>query len=70
MTLLVDADCQIPGHLDSLNGRIEFGDLDHPQMSDLIDDLAELVLSKGGQVVVVPAERMPTATGVAAIYRY
>jgi Bacterial archaeo-eukaryotic release factor family 3 len=70
MTLLVDADRQIPGHLDSLNGHIEFGDLDHPQMSDLIDDLAELVLSKGGQVVVVPAKRMPTATGVAAIYRY
>jgi hypothetical protein len=36
----------------------------------LIDDLAELVLNKGGQVVVAPAERMPTDTGAAAIYRY
>ena len=69
-TLLVDADREIPGHLDSVNGRIEFGDISHPQVDDLIDDLAELVLNKGGQVVVVPAERMPTATGAAAIYRY
>lgn len=69
-TLLVEADRQIPGRLDSTNGRIEFGDIDHPQVDDLIDDLAELVLNKKGQVVVVPAERMPTATGAAAIYRY
>ncbi|HKD80244.1 MAG TPA: hypothetical protein VKH81_11170 [Candidatus Angelobacter sp.] len=70
MTLLVEADRQIPGHLDSVNGQIEFEDIKHPQVDDLIDDLAELVLNKGGQVVVVPAERMPTATGAAAIYRY
>jgi hypothetical protein len=70
MTLLVEADRQIPGHLDSLNGQIEFADIDHPEVDDLIDDLAELVLNKGGKVVVVPAERMPTATGAAAIYRY
>ncbi len=70
MTLLVEANRQIPGHLDSVNGQIEFGDISHPQVDDLIDDLAELVLNKGGQVVVVPAEWMPTATGAAAIYRY
>jgi hypothetical protein len=69
-TLLVEADREIPGHLDSLNGRIEFADISHPQADDLIDDLAELVLNKGGQVVVVPGERMPTDTGAAAIYRY
>jgi hypothetical protein len=70
MTLLVEAERQILGHLDSANGRVEFADVNHPQADDLIDDLAELVLNKGGQVVVVPAERMPTATGAAAIYRY
>jgi len=70
MTLLVESDRVIPGHLDSFNGRIEFDDIHHPQVDDLIDDLAELVLNKGGQVVVVPADRMPTATGAAAIYRY
>jgi hypothetical protein len=70
MTLLVEAERQVPGHLDSFKGHIQFGDIRHPQVDDLIDDLAELVLNKGGRVVVVPAERMPTATGAAAIYRY
>jgi hypothetical protein len=39
-------------------------------VDDLLDDLSEKVLEKGGQVVVVPAERMPTKEGAAAIYRY
>src|SRR5215813_8373649 len=40
----------------------KFGDIDHPQIDDLLDDLAELVLNKGGEVVVLPAERMPIGT--------
>jgi hypothetical protein len=36
----------------------------------MFDDLAELVLAKGGEIVVVPAERMPTDSGLAAIYRF
>lgn len=70
MTLLVEADRETPGRVDSSSGRIEFRDISNPQIDDLLDDLAELTISKGGQVVVVPAERMPTATGAAAIYRY
>ena len=26
----------------------------------MLDDLAELVMAKGGEVIIVPAERMPT----------
>jgi hypothetical protein len=44
--------------------------LKDPQVDDLLDDLAELVLSKGGQVVVVPTVDMPTTAGVAAIFRF
>jgi hypothetical protein len=36
----------------------------------MLDDLAELVLVKGGEVVVVPTERMPTPSGLAAVYRF
>jgi hypothetical protein len=68
--LMVEADREIPGHIDSSTGKLGFGDISHPQISDLLDDLAELVLNKGGQVVVVPQERMPTGTGAAAVYRY
>ena len=68
--LLVEADRQIPGRLDPASGRVEFDDLAHPEVDDLIDDLAELALKMGGDVVVVPAGQMPTQTGVAAIYRF
>jgi hypothetical protein len=69
-TLLVDADRQEPGTLDRATGRINFSDLSQPRVDDLLDDLAELVLAKGGEVVVVPADRMPTQSGAAAIFRF
>jgi len=69
-TLLVDADKEAPGTLDPSTGIITFGDLAHPVVDDLIDDLAEHVLRMGGEVVVTPADRMPTASGAAAIYRF
>lgn len=40
-----------------------------PEVDDVLDDLATSAL-KMGQVVIVPAERMPTKTGIAAIYRF
>ena len=68
--LLVEAGRNIPGKLDPASGGVEFGDLAHPGVDDLLDDLAELVLTRGGDVVVVPAGRMPTQSGLAAIYRF
>lgn len=69
-TLLVDADRHIAGRIDEATGQIEYGDLAHPEIDDLLDDLGELVVKKGGQLVIVPALRMPTRTGIAAIYRF
>ena len=69
-TLLVDADRRIAGRLDRGSGAIEIADLNDADVDDVLDDLAEIVLGAGGEVVVVPADRMPTRTGVAAIYRY
>jgi hypothetical protein len=40
------------------------------ELDERLDDIGELALRNGGQVLVVPAARMPTRTGVAAIYRY
>lgn len=51
-------------------GQIGPGDLSHPEVNDLLDDMAEMVLRMKGEVVVVPAERMPFDTGVAASYRF
>ncbi len=69
-TLLIEADRQIAGRLDSATGQAELADLSHPQVDDLLDDLGELVEKMGGRVLVMPAERMPGRTGLAATYRH
>lgn len=69
-TLLIEADREIPGRIDAATGEIESADLADPEVDDMLDDLGTLTLKMGGHVVIVPAERMPSNTGVAAIYRY
>lgn len=69
-TLLLDADRLEPGRLDVAAGAVRTGDFGDPTVGDVLDDLAEEVLRRGGEVVVAPREAMPTATGVAAIYRF
>ena len=69
-TLLIEARREVPGRINAATGDIEFDDLAHPKVDDVLDDLGALALKMGGQVVVVPTERMPTETGIAAIYRY
>jgi Bacterial archaeo-eukaryotic release factor family 3 len=66
-TLLIESDRHIAGRLESSTGRIDFAD---PQGDDLLDDLGELVGKSGGRVMVLPADRMPVRTGLAASYRY
>ncbi|TAM90826.1 MAG: hypothetical protein EPN41_00710 [Candidimonas sp.] len=70
-TLLVDADRQIPGRIDVHEGTIDLAD--NPSASganDLLDDLAEIVLRRDGDVFVIPGDIMPSGTGVAALLRY
>ncbi len=69
-TLFIGADRQIAGHLDETTGKVVVGALSNPRVDDVLDDLGELVGKMGGEVLVIPAVRMPTGTGVAATYRY
>lgn len=68
--LLVEAERQVPGHIDLETGRVEMHDEASSLGDDLLDDIAEKVLRSGGEVVMVPSERMPADSGLAAIYRY
>jgi hypothetical protein len=68
--LLVEADRQIPGRVDEVSGRITRDDFEPPEVGDVLNDLAEVVQRMDGEVVVLPAERMPSSTGLAATYRY
>ncbi len=68
-TLLVEADRVIPGRMDD-TGRVELTTDIVATVDDLLDDVAEAVLRRKGEVIVVPAARMPSKSGLAATYRY
>jgi hypothetical protein len=69
-TLLIDADRVVPGRFTPGTGAIEFARLEDPDVDDLLDDLSEQVIKTGGEVVIVPPDKMPSDTGIAAIYRF
>lgn len=68
--LLLEENRIIPGRI---NGRtdVSFG-VDEPSqlMDDVLDDLAELVLEKQGEVWIIPKDSMPSTTGAASINRF
>lgn len=69
-TLLIEAERHIPGRIDAASGRVDRAGPNESHAADLLDDVSELVVKKGGTVVVIPSAQMPTHTGLAAIYRY
>ena len=69
-TLIIEADRIEPGKINEETGKIEEGNLEDPEINDVLNDLAKMVYREKGEVVILPKERMPSETGVAAIYRY
>lgn len=68
-TLLVEAERSIAGTLDQQTGKVEL-DREAANQPDVLDELMLHALRNGANVVVVPAARMPTSSGAAAVYRY
>lgn len=69
--LIVEADRMIPVRITNLvTGNTQKKDLTNPKVDDLLDDMGELVIKMGGQVMVLPTDRMPSEKGLAAIFRY
>lgn len=69
--LLVEADRLIAARITNLiSGNIQRRDLENPKIDDLLDDMSELVTKMGGQVMILPPEKMPSESGLAAIFRY
>lgn len=75
-TLLLEADRRIPGSLDAEQGAVSYPRGEQPGAamdagaSDVLDDLAEAALRTGGEVIVLNADRMPSRSGAAAVFRY
>jgi len=51
-------------------GTFEGMDLTQPKLDDLLDDIGELVSKMGGRVLIIPQNKMPSQSGLAAIFRY
>jgi hypothetical protein len=70
-TLIVEADRIIAVRVTNLvTGNTQKKDLTNPKVDDLLDDMGELVMKMGGHVMVLPTAKMPSETGLAAIFRY
>jgi hypothetical protein len=71
LDLLVAEGARQWGHLDPASGAVTLseGQSDHRD-DDVLDDLAEAVLLRGGDVFAVPPERMPSGSPVAALLRW
>jgi hypothetical protein len=70
-TLIVEADRIIAVRVTNLvTGNTQKKDLSNPKVDDLLDDMGELVIKMGGQVMILPTDKMPSGTGLAAIFRY
>jgi hypothetical protein len=70
-TLIVEADRIIAVRVTNLvTGNTQKKDLTNPNVDDLLDDMGELVIKMGGQLMVLPIDKMPSVTGLAAIFRY
>lgn len=70
-SLLIAEDRQVWGHLDRENGTIRV--VEHRSdatADDLLDDIAEIVLLKGGKVTVLPSSEMPSKQPIAAVMRW
>jgi len=68
--LLLRSEALLPGKLDPATGEVTFAPLDNPGVDDLLDDIGSLVMEKGGRVLVLSDEEMPSITGLAAAYRF
>jgi len=80
-SLLIEADRNIAGKIDDVSGELRLRTPDEAKTAngvladevlgeDVLDDIAERVLLTGGKILVIPQNRMPSSSGLAATFRY
>jgi Bacterial archaeo-eukaryotic release factor family 3 len=76
-TLLLEANRRIPGSVDAAEGTV-LPYLQEPQgngaasagAADVLEELAGAAVRTGAEVIVLEADRMPTRSGAAAVFRH
>ena len=68
--IMLEADRIIPGAIDKDTGKLKTEDLKESKLDNVANNIATMVYKNKGEIVILPKERMPSTTGVAAIYRY
>jgi hypothetical protein len=69
--LLLDKDAVLYGKMDRANGALELhGKKGGRAEEDVLDDIAEAVLLRGGEVYSLPKELMPTSSPIAGTLRW
>ena len=69
--VILEEQRRIWGRLDRETGEVTLSGVPgQAGDADVLDDLAEVVLARGGDVLMAPQPRMPASTGLAALYRY
>ena len=69
-TVLIEENRIVPGKIDYNTGAVNNCVIGDPDCDDILDDIAELTLMRRGNVWILPKDKMPSTTGVSAIYRY
>lgn len=68
-SILIEDDRIIRGKINDSTGEMTIGENEGAHYSDILGDLTELAFKKKVNLVVLPKNRMPTETGVAAVFR-
>ncbi len=68
--LYLEEDIVHPGNYDLALGTITEGVSQDSYIGDIYDEIAEAVLSQGGEVLIFKKANMPTKSDIAAVYRY
>ncbi len=70
-SLLIAADRNVWGHLNRETGLIQvLNQRTDATADDLLDDIAEMILLKGGLVTVLPDNEMPENQPIGAVFRW
>ncbi len=69
-TLFMEEDTTLQGTWDEETGEIMLNELNHPENTDVLSELAVAVMKQQGRVVILSSEQVPGKTGVAARFRH